>query len=216
MVDYMKQEAVIPLMFEAWEIRESDIDVQACKLRGIKVAGTWENHPKLKVFEFTGILALKLVLNAGIEVFDSTILVWSNDHFGETAVLAFESNRAKRVILTNNIEIFEQELPNLDAIFLCDYHMSQPLLGSTGLFDIDMIKNINPGLSIIHLYGSVDADFVRNHNIKLFPNRNGFAHVMTETLGYVGLEPILRLLVAGFAVASELESDSISDLTQII
>ena len=42
---------VIPLMYEAWELRESDIDIVECQKKGVKVAGTWESHPELSIFE---------------------------------------------------------------------------------------------------------------------------------------------------------------------
>ena len=42
--------AVITGMCEAWEIRSNDVNIELCKQKGIKVAGTWENHPDLKKF----------------------------------------------------------------------------------------------------------------------------------------------------------------------
>src|SRR5262249_8866405 len=39
----------LPLMFEAWEFRASDLDLDACRRRGVQVAGTNERHPAVDV-----------------------------------------------------------------------------------------------------------------------------------------------------------------------
>ena len=56
------------------------------KQKGIKVAGTWENHPDLKIFDGCGHLAVKISQEAGYEVYQNKIIVWSNDHFGEVKI----------------------------------------------------------------------------------------------------------------------------------
>ena len=38
-------ETVISLMYEAWEFRDTDVDLNYCKKNRIKIAGVWENHP---------------------------------------------------------------------------------------------------------------------------------------------------------------------------
>ena len=47
MIGWMKPTAVIPLMYEAWEFRDADLDLAACQRRGIVVAGTNERHPAI-------------------------------------------------------------------------------------------------------------------------------------------------------------------------
>jgi hypothetical protein len=58
MISWMKPTAVIPLMFEAWEFRPSDLELAAAQQRGILVAGTNERHPDVDVFSFLGIMAV--------------------------------------------------------------------------------------------------------------------------------------------------------------
>src|SRR5262245_1421439 len=47
-VSWMKPGAVVPLMYEAWEFREADLDLSACQRHGIRVAGTNERHPAVE------------------------------------------------------------------------------------------------------------------------------------------------------------------------
>ena len=73
MIGWMKPTAVIGLMYEAWEFRPEDVDLIACRLKDIQVAGVNERHPAVDVFSFLGIMAVKLLLDAGIAVYTSHI-----------------------------------------------------------------------------------------------------------------------------------------------
>src|SRR3954453_6090197 len=53
-VAQMKPSAVVPLMYESWEYRHTDVDLTACRSRGVAVAGTNERHPAVDVFSFLG------------------------------------------------------------------------------------------------------------------------------------------------------------------
>lgn len=67
-LEAVNEKCVIPLMYEAWEVRASDIEIEACKQKNIRVAGTWENHPTIRVFDSVGQLSVKLAHDAGFEV----------------------------------------------------------------------------------------------------------------------------------------------------
>lgn len=212
---FCSSKVVIPLMFEAWEFRGEDLDIKYCKQNAIKVAGTWENHPDIKVFDYCGLLAMKMVFDANFEISGDSILVWSNDHFGEIISKKFREEGAS-VILSNNIEVFYNKIHKLDFLFICDYDESRNYFGEEGIFDFERIKKLNPNIVFIHLFGNIDLNFCINNKIKISPLISGRAKVMTHTLGYLGLIPILKLQVAGFKVAQELLTNNISNLSQII
>lgn len=212
----VKKSCVIPIMYEAWEIRDSDIDVQFCKQQGIEVAGTWENHPLLKVFDYGGALAVKLSHEAGFEVSGNRIMVWSDDHFGKVAAKAFKLMGAKKVIQTVNLQNLYKNIADIDFIYICNYSEQRSYIGINGMFSVEEIRRLNPSIGIVHLYGEIDFEFAKQNSVHVYPPKNGRAMIMTETLGYVGLEPILRLQTAGFKVAEELISGNISELTQKI
>lgn len=215
-VSHMKPDAVLPLMFEAWELREEDIDIKACKDKGIKVAGTWENHPEIKVFDYTGLLAVKLLLNAGVEIYDSNIVVWSNDHFGEVAEKTLKNLGAKNVWVTTKSDELYGLLTQIDAIYICNYNEERQYFGDNGFLDLKRMVSVNNAFTLVHLYGNISAKFCKDNGLKLYPERDGKSKLMTETLGYVGLEPLLRLQVAGFKVAECLLKAEGSDLVQLL
>ena len=65
-INKMKETAAIPLMREPWEFREGEIDLKACKDRGIIVMGTNENHPDLLIFDYLGHLCAKKLFDFNI------------------------------------------------------------------------------------------------------------------------------------------------------
>ena len=75
MISCLKSASVVPLMYEAWEYRPADIDLNACRSRGIMVAGTNERHPAVDVFSFLGPLAVRQLHDAGIAVHGCHIVV---------------------------------------------------------------------------------------------------------------------------------------------
>src|SRR5208283_1396101 len=57
-VEKMGVASVIALMYEAWEFRARDVDLLACRERGVRVVGTNERHSRLRVFDYLGMLAV--------------------------------------------------------------------------------------------------------------------------------------------------------------
>lgn len=209
-----KDGLVIPLMFEAWELRGEDIDLEFCKQKGIKVAGTWENHPSIGVFDAVGPLAIKLAMEAGFEVYQNNIAVWSDDHFGEEACAAFKAAKATSVKSYTKVDDLMKDLADIDFIFICRYSEKESFFGPNGIFDIDRMLAINDSVGVVHLYGDIDNELLKARNIKVYPDRRGRSMTMTRTLAHVGLKPVLNLQIAGLKVAQEMRENSISSLSQ--
>lgn len=209
---HAKETAVIPLMFEAWEIRKEDVDIEYIRKRGLKIAGTWENHPDIRVFEFAGHLAIKLAFEAGMEIFQNNVYIWSDDHFGEIAEKYLKALGANIVGRDVNLENLLLQAPNLDWIYVCDYSETRPYFGKDGIFG-EVLFEKNPKIHLIHLYGDIDLNLLSQPD-KVYPHKSGRAMVMTQTLAYVGPEPIIRLQAASLKVAQELISGKHSELVQ--
>ncbi len=118
---HIKDHTVISLMYESWELHARDIDIEYCKKRRIRVARTNESHEKLKVFEQIGHLATKMVFEAGYEIFNNNIIIWSSDLFGKTIYNTLRALRLKKIIRTCSFETVKKNINDVDFIFLCDY-----------------------------------------------------------------------------------------------
>jgi len=209
LIDRMKPSAVIPYMCEAWELRVGDVDIHKCKEKNIPVAGTWENHPSVGVFDYCGALAVKLIMEAGYEIRDNGVLIISPDHFGEVAQRDLQAMNA-RVILKKDWNITQKDLEKIDLIYFADYSAREEALLSDEFIGLLESK----GIGIVHLCGGLDTDRLIKRGIKAYPAKKGYPKRMSQTLAYLGPTPIIRLHAAGLKVAELLRKGQEHDLVQ--
>jgi hypothetical protein len=210
---HMHCKAVLPLMYEKWELRENDIDIAYCTENNIPIAGTWEQHPEIRVFDYVGNLAVKMVYEAGHEIRGQHIFIWSDDEFGQTIGEALTANGAMCTVSTD-CEMLKNTLASLDIIFIADYDEQRNYTGNDAPFNIEEIIKKHPKISIVHLYGNVPYTLLNSPNI--YPKKNGKPMIMSFTLAHVGIEPVIRLQTAGFKVGQELYYNQLSPLSQPI
>ena len=212
-ISKFKKGAVLPLMFEAWEVREQDLDLVACRDYGISVAGTWENHPSIKVFDYVKILCLKLAMEAGYEVMGNAIFIWSDDHFGEMIEDSFILNGAKKCFLSTDLKLLIKVASDLDFIFIADYDEKRDY---ELLLDLKNLVVLSPNIGIVHLYGMINIERLKRLGLKVYPETNGKAELMTYTLAHVGMTPLINLQVGGYRVAQEMLKGEYTNISQPI
>ena len=145
-VSKMKAGAVVALMCEAWEARPEDVDLAACEARGIAVIATNEDYPGLEVFDFSGPLALKLLFEAEIEVYQSRIGVVSTDKFGRViaSCLGQVGAKVQQFDRLAGAQV-EEFLEKADAIILADYCSRDLFIGQGGQMEVERLRAIAPG-----------------------------------------------------------------------
>lgn len=216
LINQMNSNSVISLMYESWELRESDVDIKSCLEKGIKLGGVNESHPLISVFDYVGILGIKFLLNAGIEIINSKGIIWSDDDFGIKITKAI-NNLGGETINTVSTKLLYDNIKVCDYIFLCDYDETKPFFNKKkSILNIEKITKLNPEIKIIHLYGDLDYEFLIKNNVMVYPNKHGLSSIMSETLSFVGPSPVIRLLCGGFKVGEELFKSKNSSLTQNI
>lgn len=211
-IDLMGKNSVISYMCESWEIRPNDVDISYCKSLNIPIAGVWENHPSLQIFDACGTLALKLCFEAGLEIYQNNILVVSSDKFGVVAANAFTSLRASKVEIIRPEQIDDYDLSIFDLIFIADYKYDKEIINNRLEFKIGQLKYC----AIVHLCGVVDYEWLNNNEIFCYPTKNGQAFRMTQTLAYLGLNPLIKLHTAGLKVGELLWYTKTNELVQDI
>lgn len=212
----VKETAVIPLMFEKWEFRSDDLDLDYCKKKGIKVAGTNESHEKLNVFKQVGHLAAKLAFNAGYEIYQNNIAVWSDDSFGKVISDMFQVLGASKITLTTDFRELLKCASELDFIFIADYKETR-CYTDTSFFDWKEILFRNRSLGFVHLYGDIKYKDFSDAGFNIYPQYDGKAKSMSKTLSYLGINSFFSLMVGGFKVGSCLLNGNFEDdLVQIM
>lgn len=205
---------VIPLMYESWELRKTDLDLSFCSEKRIKVGGTNENHSSLNVFRTTGNLSAKMAFDAGSEIADCKVLIWSDDDFGHVAARTFKSLGAIEVEMTTDENVVNERFDSVDLIYFCRNSEDKQLIGEKGILNPETIASAASLPTIIHLYGKLDKDFCKGLGLKIFPEQDGKSRSMSLSLSYLGVRPVFSLLAAGFKVGEIMKKNQDNGLCQ--
>jgi hypothetical protein len=199
-VSRMKPTAVIPLMYEAWELRDADLDLAACRARGIQLAGTNERIPQVDVFSYLGIMATKLLLDAGVSVYGSRILVLCDNPFAPFIERGLSGAYAT-VELAKDLESAVAGTGPFDAVLVAMTPRKEPVIDAGG---VAAIAARWPGAVLAQYWGDVDRDAVAAAGLPVWPERAPHAGHMAILPSGVGPESIVRLQSGGLKVGEVL------------
>jgi hypothetical protein len=197
----MKPTAVIPLMCEAWEFRPGDVDLQACRNRGIPVVGTNEDYPGLEVFAYSGWLCLKMLFEAQIEVHKSKIILVSSDKFGRVIERQFLGSGVSVQLFRTLRDVPQQILAEADALVIADYTRTDLIIGQEGDISALELAQVAPSLTVVQFAGRVDTGGLIQNGLFVYPGYGTEARRMAKTLAVLGPRPVVELHVAGLKVA---------------
>jgi hypothetical protein len=195
MIEAMKPGAVIPLMYESWEFRESDVDLAACRSRGIAVAGTNERHPDVDVFSFLGIMAVKLLLDAGVAVPGSSVLLLCDNDFGPFLLRGLRESGA--IVHCSKHWVPSQFEGGVDAIVVAMRPQRQPALGTEQVLKIALERS---GAIVLQLWGDIPRKDLAEAGVPFWPLPDVPPGHMGILPSEVGPEPIVRLQSGGLKV----------------
>lgn len=210
----MKDTAVIPLMCEAWEFRPGDVNLEACRERGIPVMATNEHYPGGDIFSFSGNLCIKMLLEMEIEVRDCKVVIVSTDKFGEVieeALMAMGSEvYLVRELRTKTSRSF---LRKADAVVIADYRSAETFIGSEGHIRAEDFFEMSPGISVVQFAGKVNVKELENLGIPYFPRHEVGSHRMGLTFGDLGPKAVVSLHGAGLKVGEILARNRLKGLS---
>ena len=197
MVALMKSSAVVPLMYESWEYRSTDLDLGACHARHIQVAGTNEAHPKVDFMPFLGAMAVKQLHDAGIAVYRSRIIVVCDNAFSPYLAQSLRSNGADVVEAPRLTSALLS--PTCDAVLLAVQPGGHIKFAET---EARLLREKAPGTVLVHYWGDMDQAAFRAAAVPVWPPGTLAPGHMTVLPSAVGPEPVVRLLVGGLKVGA--------------
>ncbi len=188
--------AVIGLMFEAWEFRESDLDLAACRERGIRVAAVNERHPDVGVFPFLGPLCVRLLADADVLLACSRVALLCDNAFAPFILqgLIFAKCRA---------DLFDcvAAMPpaDWDVVVVALNPGRNPQLGNA---EFAHLAKVAAGARLAQFWGDIDRTAAARHGFaSIVPAAEPANHHMGILLSAVGPEPIIRLQAGGLKAA---------------
>jgi hypothetical protein len=195
-IDQLRSNAVIALMFEAWEFRPSDIDLDACSRRGIPVVGVNERHPSVDVFSFLGPLCIRLLHDSGLTGYGNRIALLCDNDFDEPIFRALLAIGAKVELFTSADLVPRTEW---DAIVVALQPAANPRIGEAEAHHL--AHAASDGTALLQFWGDIDRTAVQAHGLGLWPRTVPSRGHMGILLSDIGPEPIVRLQTGGLRAA---------------
>lgn len=206
----MRPGTAIAVMYELWELRSDDIDVEAARDRGVSIVGVDENHPLVDTFRFVGPLTAKMLLAGHVELSGSKVAVVGTDQFA-TVTASYLRHAEVEVSRTRSLADLTETA--VDALVLAD------LRPDASIRDEELWRSIakaNPGAVVIQLNGGAPAAYMESLDLTVIPSRPVAPETMGWSFGELGPRPTLHLLAAGVKAAHcALIGDSCGGLAQL-
>jgi hypothetical protein len=153
-------------MYEAWEFRPGDVDLQACRDRGIRVGATNERHPDVDVFSYLALMAVKLLLDADVAVYRSSILVLCDNPWSGFLVRGLRRAGASVVVAESIATAPSHE--RYDAILVAMKPRHVPVLNAD---DARVVAHQWPGAVVAQFWGDIDRLALEDVNVAVLPEK---------------------------------------------
>jgi len=216
---------VIPLMYEAWEWRSADMDIDYIRQRGFKIGATNERHPDVDVFNYLGDMALKQIFDAGICAYGNKFVLLCNNDFGPfiakvltnvcSGVAVIDKDEHKNRYQTDEVDWIggfpDLKIPesyrNAEAVIFTAYPFDQNWLGENAPISLEQLQSQIADPYIIRYAGDLNETELIDKGIRYFPD-----HVQSGHMGIlpsaIGFDPIIRLQSGGLKVGEALLNGS--------
>ncbi len=224
---HAKDEMVIPLMYEAWEWRDADMDIKYIRNRGFRIGATNERHPNVDVFNYLGDMALKQIFDAGLSPYNNKFILLCNNDFGPfiakvlsvvcsgLAVIDLDENRHKyKDLQIDWIGGFpDLKIPDsyrdAEAVIFTAYPFDRDWMGEQTPVKTDDVREQLSDPFILRFCGDVNESILEKKGIRFFPK-----HVHSGHMGIlpsaIGNDPIIRLQSGGLKVGELLMKNETS------
>lgn len=207
--DWLGPNAAVPLMFETWEYREVDMDIEALWQHDIPVVGTDERDDRVATQRYLRALAVAIAFECDVEIMKGEFVVLGNGRMASHTVEGLETlgGSVTRVGLNDNdgtATVSAETVTDIDVLFVIDHQTDDLLVGTGGLIDPAVLAKHTPGVTVAHIAGPVAIDDLDAANIRYVPDNPAPPGTMSYTTGHLGPRPIVDLHTAGLRVGADL------------
>ena len=208
-IEKLNKTAVISLMWETWEFRKEDLDLNSCQREKIPVIGTNENFPKISMYGYNPLLVIKLLFDLGLEGYNNDILLLGGGKSGLAAYKGLMKLGFKILWYTKegeDVSLKYSELKeiynccNIDAIINFEHVFNEKIIGDGGLLSLKRLVTKFPYIKYGHICGNINQKELDKVEINYLPRKIlPFGYMSYETMN-LGYRPVLELATAGLKV----------------
>ncbi|MEK9613581.1 MAG: hypothetical protein VW080_06620 [Flavobacteriaceae bacterium] len=232
-ISQLKSTAVIPLLWETWEFRPSEIDIESCQKHHIPVIGTDEGFEPINMFFYPGMLAIHILNHLRVDYSSDTIALFGGELPGtlianhlcslNQSVLWFADDYRKD--LTERIPYTYDQVDSLfkkhdiKIVLLAEHSNPKLLIGSEGLLNPENLKKDQNPTKIGHLCGNVNLNEIKENELFIYPENVASFGYLSVLPNIFGSTPMLKLFSGGLKVGeiasrSRLSGDSVDSAIQ--
>lgn len=209
LISSLSETAVIPLMWETWEFRPVEFDLEYCKARGVISLGTIEHKDPVNMLPYNGLLALKLLfeldfdcgnvlLVGGPRVFISPMLDYLRRI--EIGVVWAGNDSQSDVSYANLPEYYRRLGSEFSVILIADQQEGSNIVGPNGVLNAQELTLVNPDIKLGVIAGGVDQVSLDGSSIKYLPKLLQPPGYMSYQPYLLGDRPVLTLFAGGLRV----------------
>lgn len=189
--------AVVALMYEAWEFRAADVDLAACRGRGVPVAAVNERHPRVGVFPYLGPLAVQQLHEAGIPVHGCRLAVLCDNGFAPFLRATLEL-LAEAVEVAATVDALPSRGGPFDAVLVALRPRDRPVLDAGAAERLAARLGRTP---VVQYWGDVDRGALRALGVPVWPPLEPRPGHMGILMSAAGPDPVVRLQAGGLRAA---------------
>lgn len=213
LITHLKPTCVIPLMWETWEFRNSDFDLEYCKQKNILVMGTNEHAPPCDMRDYVAYMGLKMLFDMGFDGGNVVVLgnapvpgkllydVFCRNNIPTTWFSHSGDGSQQYTHLKDYIEHYGTQT---DIIILAEFDDDQTILGSDGYLDFTTLSRINPNIKLGVVAGRIRVQELVMSNISYIPSKISEPPFMSYQPYMLGPRPVLDLYAAGLKVGESM------------
>jgi hypothetical protein len=211
---HAKNDLVIPLMYEAWEWRDADMDIKYIRKRGFRIGATNERHPDVDVFNYLGDMALKQIFDAGLCPYKNRFVLLCNNDFGPFIAKVLSSVCEGIAVIDKDENMNRYNLDQIDwiggfpqvnipesykdaeAIIFTAYPFDQEWIGDKTTISLQQIRSQVSNPFILRYCGDINEQVLEKNEVRFFPKQvhSGHMGILPSAIGY---DPIIRLQSGG-------------------
>lgn len=191
--------AVVSAMCEFWELRPSDVDLDACRTLHIPVVSTNESHPLLRTIDLVGLLAIQMLFECKAPFVDGNVAIIGKGPFSLAVETALQPWTRSREIISNESEFVRltNRLELIDAIVVADHEATLTKSFAWHGFTQE-VRAL--GTHVVNISGFPGENLT--DQISVWPPRPVPPRTMSRALDVIGYWPVLRLHIAGLKAGS--------------
>ncbi len=221
-VGKLKPTAAVPIMFETWEHRADDVDLEACWRKEICVLGTNEEHGAIRIMDYLGVLVAKKMFEIGIEVIGSRLVVVGTGKFFFKVCETLAGMKAHVIRWladsdAGDLSASEDRLAALagaDAIIVADEpNSTRPAIASDGFIMASDIAERCADAVVVQFAGRVSRRELTSAGVSCIPATEPALGHMGWSLSELGPKPVIDLHAAGLKVGELLARGRLAGLS---